>query len=452
MGRPCEPVRDLIGDDPALAYAVQRAGIDRRTRAGAVAVGRKVGLTSETVQQQLGVDQPDFGTLLDIMHVADGGEAPHDRLLQPRAEAEIAFVLGADLPDPGDDLDAVRAAIGYATAAIEIVDSRIARWDITFADTVADNGSSGLFVLGQERLDLSTFEPLAVTMSMRRIDGDGSTVVSTGTGSACLGDPLKAMAWLASTLDRSRPAAPRRRSGPVGCPRSHGRRRARRDVRRPPRAQRFPIVIGLGHVLQARTSDPTRGALMKTKVAVIGSGNIGTDLMIKILRLSDTLEIGALVGIDPASEGLARAARLGVPTTADGVEGLVAMDGFDDIEVVFDATSAKAHQGNAARLAPTGQAAGRPDTGSDRPVRGAGRQPRRAHGCTETSTWSPVAARPPSPWSRRSPAWSPRRTPRSSPPSPPSRPAPAPGPTSTSSPRPPHTRSRSSAERAAARR
>lgn len=94
---------------------------------------------------------------------------------------------------------------------------------------------------------------------------------------------------------------------------------------------------------------------MKTKAAVIGSGNIGTDLMIKILRLSDHLEIAALVGIDPASDGLARAARLGVPTTANGVEGLVAMDGFEDIEVVFDATSAKAHEANAARLAPLGK-------------------------------------------------------------------------------------------------
>jgi acetaldehyde dehydrogenase len=93
----------------------------------------------------------------------------------------------------------------------------------------------------------------------------------------------------------------------------------------------------------------------KTKVAVIGSGNIGTDLMIKVLRLSQHLEMGAMVGIDPASDGLARAARLGVPTTADGVEGLVALDGFDDIEIIFDATSAKAHEANAARLAPLGK-------------------------------------------------------------------------------------------------
>ena len=94
---------------------------------------------------------------------------------------------------------------------------------------------------------------------------------------------------------------------------------------------------------------------MKTKVAVIGSGNNATDLMIKVLRLSDTLEMGAMVGIDPESDGLARAARFGVPITSDGVEGLIAMDGFDEIEIVFDATSAKAHVANATALAAYGK-------------------------------------------------------------------------------------------------
>ena len=93
----------------------------------------------------------------------------------------------------------------------------------------------------------------------------------------------------------------------------------------------------------------------KTKVAIIGSGNIGTDLMIKVLRLSDTLEMGAMVGIDPASEGLARAKRLNIPTTPDGVDGLIAQPHFDEIEIVFDATSAKAHVANAGKLAPYGK-------------------------------------------------------------------------------------------------
>lgn len=95
--------------------------------------------------------------------------------------------------------------------------------------------------------------------------------------------------------------------------------------------------------------------MTKTKVAIIGSGNIGTDLMIKVLRLSDTLEMAAMVGIDPGSDGLARAARLKVPTTHEGVDGLIRMDGFDGIGIVFDATSAKAHVENAKRLAPYGK-------------------------------------------------------------------------------------------------
>ena len=93
----------------------------------------------------------------------------------------------------------------------------------------------------------------------------------------------------------------------------------------------------------------------KTKVAIIGSGNIGTDLMIKVIRHSDVLEMGAMVGIDPESDGLARARRMKVPTTADGVDGLIAMDGFDHIEIVFDATSARAHVANAGKLAPHGK-------------------------------------------------------------------------------------------------
>ncbi|WP_353853545.1 Gfo/Idh/MocA family oxidoreductase, partial [Nocardia sp.] len=95
--------------------------------------------------------------------------------------------------------------------------------------------------------------------------------------------------------------------------------------------------------------------MSSTKVAVIGSGNIGTDLMIKVLRLSDTLEMAAMVGIDPESDGLARAERLGVPTTARGVRGLIEMPGFDDIDIVFDATSARAHLANAQALAPHGK-------------------------------------------------------------------------------------------------
>lgn len=194
-GTPCTPVRDLIGDDAVTAYAVQRAGIARRTDAGATVVGRKVGLTSPAVQAQLGVDQPDLGVLLDDMGFADGATVPITGLLQPKVEAEVAFVLGADLVEGDLGPDQVRAAVAHAVAAIEIVDSRIAGWDITFADTVADNGSSALYVLGQSTRTLEEVEPVEVEMTMTR-NGD---VVSTGNGAACLGDPLLALAWLART-------------------------------------------------------------------------------------------------------------------------------------------------------------------------------------------------------------------------------------------------------------
>ncbi|MER6006498.1 fumarylacetoacetate hydrolase family protein [Nonomuraea angiospora] len=154
--------------------------------------GRKIGLTSPAVQQQLGVDQPDFGVLFADMEVT--GTAPTGQLLQPKVEAEIAFVLADDLT--GDlDLPTVRAAVEYAVPALEIVDSRIADWDITITDTVADNASSGLYVLGAERLPLSAFEPVEATMRMYADD----QLVSQGTGAACLGDPLNALLWLART-------------------------------------------------------------------------------------------------------------------------------------------------------------------------------------------------------------------------------------------------------------
>jgi 2-keto-4-pentenoate hydratase len=192
--QPCEPVRDLIGrDDVLAAYAVQSRLTASRIAHGAVVVGRKIGLTSEAVQAQLGVDQPDFGVLFDDMEYAGGDVIDVGAVLQPRAEAEIAFVLKADLAVGPLDESQIRAAIDYAVPAIEVCGSRIAGWDISFADTVADNASAGLFVLGPTRTRLDEFEPRDVTMSMA-IDGD---VVSTGTGSACLGDPLNALVWLA---------------------------------------------------------------------------------------------------------------------------------------------------------------------------------------------------------------------------------------------------------------
>ncbi|WP_199506035.1 2-keto-4-pentenoate hydratase [Geodermatophilus sp. TF02-6] len=189
-------MRDLIGaDDIELAYDVQRQLTERRLAEGGRVVGRKIGLTSPAVQRQLGVDRPDFGVLFADMDVSDLPEVPSERLLQPKTEAEVAFVLREDLTDGPLDVAQVRAAVAYATAALEIVDSRIAGWDITFGDTVADNASSGLFVLGERRLTLAEFEPVDVPMTLQ-LDGEQ---VSSGSGAACLGDPLIALSWLART-------------------------------------------------------------------------------------------------------------------------------------------------------------------------------------------------------------------------------------------------------------
>ncbi|WNZ07382.1 fumarylacetoacetate hydrolase family protein [Streptomyces sp. 11x1] len=195
-GRPVSPVRDLLGEhDIAAAYAVQQALTRRRLAAGALVAGRKIGLTSPAVQQQLGVDQPDFGVLFADMDVSGLPEVPSGRLLQPKAEAEIAFVLKEDLADGDLELARIRDAVDYAVAALEIVDSRIANWDITLTDTVADNASSGLFVLAEHRLTLDEFEPRETTMRLYADD----VLVSEGDGAACLGDPLNALAWLART-------------------------------------------------------------------------------------------------------------------------------------------------------------------------------------------------------------------------------------------------------------
>lgn len=192
---PCAPVRDLIGaTDVVAAYEVQQELTTARLAAGGRVMGRKIGLTSQAVQQQLGVDRPDFGVLFADMEYDEQPPIPIHAFLQPRIEAEIAFVLGADL-DGDLDPTTVAAAVAEVAAALEIVDSRIADWDISFADTVADNASSGGFVLGAVRSTLDRFTPVDAEMTMTR-DGE---VVSTGAGAACLGDPLTALTWLGRT-------------------------------------------------------------------------------------------------------------------------------------------------------------------------------------------------------------------------------------------------------------
>ena len=192
----CVPVRDVLGaQDITSAYAVQQILTERAIAEGQRIVGRKIGLTSPAVQRQLGVDQPDFGVLFDGMQRSQHVAVVTASLLQPKGEAEIAFVLSADLVDADVDLVGIRRSIGYAVAALEIVDSRISNWDITIVDTIADNGSSALYVLGDRHIELDDLDLATITMTL---DEDG-VEVSSGSGAACLGDPLIALQWLART-------------------------------------------------------------------------------------------------------------------------------------------------------------------------------------------------------------------------------------------------------------
>ena len=196
-GKPVAPLRDLLGPvDADSAYAVQRINTRFWEAQGRRIVGRKIGLTASAVQRQLGVDRPDFGVLFQDMEIADGGILEAAEVIQPKAEAEVALIFGRDLDKRDATADDVFAAVDSAVAAIEIVDSRIADWKITFADTVADNGSSAFFVLGTERKPLPGLDLYTCGMALE-VNG---TIASLGAGAACLGHPLNAAAWLTRTL------------------------------------------------------------------------------------------------------------------------------------------------------------------------------------------------------------------------------------------------------------
>lgn len=177
------------------AYAIQALNVAARIARGARPVGRKIGITSAAVQQWLNVDHPDFGALLDDMQVPDGGVADFSRLLQPRVEGEIAFVLKRDL-DGASTSAQVLAAVDFVVPAIEIIDSRVRDWKIKLQDTVADNASCGLFALGSRPVSMRGLDLRLAGMALRR----NGEVASTGAGAACMENPVNAVVWLARQM------------------------------------------------------------------------------------------------------------------------------------------------------------------------------------------------------------------------------------------------------------
>jgi 2-keto-4-pentenoate hydratase len=184
--------------DIATAYAMQKAWSDHWVAQGRRVVGAKIGLTNPVVQKAFGVFQPDFGVLFADMAVADGEVIDLNRLIQPRVEAEVAFVLSSGLPHEHVTSVDVMRAIDFVLPAIEIVDSRIVGWDISIVDTVADNASSGMYVLGTQPVRLSNVD---LRMCGMVLEHRGEPV-SVGAGAACLGNPLNAVTWLAATMAR----------------------------------------------------------------------------------------------------------------------------------------------------------------------------------------------------------------------------------------------------------
>lgn len=180
------------------AYHIQQRMIERRIQAGEKIIGKKIGVTSAAVMNMLGVYQPDFGYMLDGMIYNEGESIDIATLIQPKAEGEIAFVLKKDLMGPGISNADVLAATECVMPCFEIVDSRIRDWKIKICDTVADNASCGVFVLGDQAVD-----PRKVDLSLcgMVLEKNGE-IIATGAGAAALGSPVNAVTWLANTMGR----------------------------------------------------------------------------------------------------------------------------------------------------------------------------------------------------------------------------------------------------------
>jgi 2-oxopent-4-enoate/cis-2-oxohex-4-enoate hydratase len=196
------PLEPLSSRHPEItiadAYRIQQRMIGHRLSAGEKIVGKKIGVTSKAVMDMLGVHQPDFGHMLDGMIYSDGDCVEMSSLIQPKAEGEIAFILKSDLLGPGISAADVLAATEGVMACFEIVDSRVRDWKIKIQDTVADNASCGVFVLGDRMVDARKFTLRNCGMVLEK----NGEVVVTGAGAATMGSPINAVVWLANTLGR----------------------------------------------------------------------------------------------------------------------------------------------------------------------------------------------------------------------------------------------------------
>lgn len=191
--KPLTEMDDALSIDDA--YGIQMENIKRAVAIGNKISGKKIGLTSEGIQNQLGVNEPDYGHLFNTMD-CPGGRVPTDKLLQPKIEGELAFILKEDLTGGEVTVEDVRRATDYVVAAFEIVDSRVADWKIKLVDTVADNASSGRYVLGSVKKTLEEVVPAEVPMKLYK----NGELLNEGSGAAVLGDPCLAVAWLANRL------------------------------------------------------------------------------------------------------------------------------------------------------------------------------------------------------------------------------------------------------------
>lgn len=192
-----EPISDT---DPDVtiddAYDIQLKTVDKMVAGGEVITGKKIGLTSKGMQELLGISEPDYGHLYASMEVPNNGVINMERVIRPKLEGEITFVLKEDLKGPGVTEEDVRKATDYVCASIEIVESRVRDWKIKLVDTIADNGSSSLYILGDKKVKLEDISLPDVEMTLYR----NGEVVNQGNGAEVLGDPAGSVAWLANKL------------------------------------------------------------------------------------------------------------------------------------------------------------------------------------------------------------------------------------------------------------